>query len=498
MATAKERYAALTTKRLHYLQRARDASALTIPSLIPPEGHNETSKLYEPYQDLGAELVNFAASKMTTALYPPGQPSFRLSMTPRSLLQSGTMSSPPDVERGLTLTEKLMRAEIEAKGWRSQTNLSLQHLLVAGNVGELMLPSNKIKVYRLDQYCVVRDPAGEMIEFVIEEKFSPNNLPEGVRLMAGESVSNALVEIYTWGKKQGKIWRIHQEVKDITIPGSDGNYTINPFNALRWNTVAGEDYGRGKIEDHLPSLRRLEVLEQGMVEGTALATRHIGMVRPGSAGGLRLRRRLAKAENGEFIMGDPDHVGAFQFLNVPGLEIAERQIALIEDRLRGAFLMKTSVQRDAERVTAYELQLMTEELEGALGGVYSLLASDLQAFRVKRLMYQMIGQKALPELPEDTVEPTILTGLEALGRQGDVGKVIQGVQLLQPIGEIAYDYVKLEGMLKKAFNGLDLAENVRTEAEAQEFRQQRAAMAAAQAGGEALLQGAAQQATQGV
>ncbi len=46
--TLQGRYNELAVIRQPFLDRARDASRLTIPSLIPPEGTNGSSKLYKP------------------------------------------------------------------------------------------------------------------------------------------------------------------------------------------------------------------------------------------------------------------------------------------------------------------------------------------------------------------------------------------------------------------------------------------------------------------
>ena len=56
---AEERYRALEHLRQPYLDRARDCSELTIPSLIPPDAHNETSDIYTPFQGIGAYRKRF-------------------------------------------------------------------------------------------------------------------------------------------------------------------------------------------------------------------------------------------------------------------------------------------------------------------------------------------------------------------------------------------------------------------------------------------------------
>src|SRR5262249_43545675 len=79
----------------------------------------------------------------------------------------------------------------------------------------------------------------------------------------------------------------------------------------------------------------------------------------------------------------------------------------------------SSIQRQAERVTAEEIRVMANELEQGLGGIYSLLAQELQRPFVIRLMHQMAKADELPHLPEN-VTPMIVTGVEGLRRNTDL------------------------------------------------------------------------------
>ena len=56
------------------------------------------------------------------------------------------------------------------------------------------------------------------------------------------------------------------------------------------------------------------------------------------------------------------------------LRVVVDAIQRFEERMSFAFLLNAAVQRDAERVTAQEIRYMANELETALGGVYSLLS----------------------------------------------------------------------------------------------------------------------------
>ena len=86
----------------------------------------------------------------------------------------------------------------------------------------------------------------------------------------------------------------------------------------------------------------------------------------------------------------------------------------------------------------------------------------------------MVRQQALPPFEGDLIEPQITTGLEALGREQDVAKVQAATQIIQMLSpEYSLDYVKMDELLKKAFNGLGLPQVVRSEQEANQIREQR-------------------------
>lgn len=493
--TAKGRYLELARRRDPFLRRARECAAYTIPAILPPEGFTDYSSLPQPYSGIGARLVDHLVNKLVTALYPPGMSSFRLTVAPEVLLKAGAEATPPDIDRNLVLVEKLINSEIEARQWRSATYSSLLHLCVTGNVMEQTLPDNTVRVFRLDQYVVVRSPSGVLLEFVIRESHHRDSLPPNMQaLTPTDGAEMAEQELYTWGKRQADgVWKIHQEINETPVPRSEGRWPVLPFRALRWSHIPGEAYGRGKVEDHLPDLKTVDGLTKAVIEGNAMAAKHYLMIRPNAAGGFNLRRRLAKASNGDIIVGNPEDLGMLKFDNVSGMQIVEATLERLTRFLMASFLLNGGAQRDAERVTAYELRIITEELEGALGGVYSSLSADLQRERLRRLIIQMQDQKKLPMWPDGDVEPTILTGLEALGREKDVQRVVTATELTQAMSPEAQLYIKWPVLLMKLMNGLGIPDAVNTEDEVQAkiAQQQQAATVqeiAAKGGAEAVKQ----------
>ena len=481
-ASAKARYTALAMLREAVLKRARKFSAITIPSLLPPEGSSQNHQMIETEQSFGARAVTSLSSRIMTAILPPNQSSFEFRIPPEVMLQAGADDVDSDTEKGLSSAQILVHQETERQKWRAPTFLEMQHLIVAGNVMEQILPDNKLRLFRLDQYVCVRNPNGDLIEFVIEENLHKASLPDNLRAMIEQPLEkddtpSDTLALYTWGKYDAgeDQWVIHQEFMGGEVGDSRGTYKINPYNALRWMAVIGEDYGRSKVEEHYGDFKSLEGLAGSVNVGAAMAARHVTLIRPNAAGGINLHRKLRRAENGDMLVANPEDVSMLQFANNSGMETARQEKEVLRQELGAGFLMNSAARRDAERVTKFELRMMIEEIESVLGGVYSSLAQDMMEHRIKRLILQMKAQKKLPEWPDGFVEPVVLTGLEALGREREVEAVSTALQFLNGLPpEVVSVYVKWPELIKKAFNGLNLPDTYNTEDEAQEIAENRA------------------------
>jgi len=70
MASLADRFRTLDGLRTSKLERARYCSALTVPSLLPPEGWTEQMQLPQPYSSTAARGVTAMASRMLSALLP--------------------------------------------------------------------------------------------------------------------------------------------------------------------------------------------------------------------------------------------------------------------------------------------------------------------------------------------------------------------------------------------------------------------------------------------
>jgi hypothetical protein len=120
--------------------------------------------------------------------------------------------------------------------------------------------------------------------------------------------------------------------------------------------------------------------------------------------------------------------------------------------------------------------MLSQELESALGGLYSLLSTEMQLPVVTRLMDVMKKKKKLPTLPKDVVKPVIVTGVEALGRGNDLQKLdlflAGAAQVVGP--EAVAQYVNVGEYFKRRAASLGIKTNglVKSQEEMQAEAQQ--------------------------
>jgi MFS superfamily sulfate permease-like transporter len=226
--------------------------------------------------------------------------------------------------------------------------------------------------------------------------------------------------------------------------------------------VDGEDYGRGRVEEFLGDLKTLEGLSQALVEGSAAAAKVIFLVSPSST---TKPSTIAKAGSGAIVQGRAEDVQVVQVGKTADFATAERMTQSIDKRLKEAFLVMNI--RNAERVTAEEVRLTQLELEQQLGGIFSLLTVELLIPYLSRIMLVLQRSNQIPKLPKDLVRPTIVAGINALGRGQDRESLTQFIgTIAQTLGpEALMKYVQPLEAIKRlaAAQGIDILNLVKTE-----------------------------------
>lgn len=422
--TAEQRYAALEQDRNPFLVRARECSALTIPSVLPPQGFSGSSTLPTPYQSLGARGCRTLASKLLLSLFP-SVPFFNYRVDDQLLEQLGSKRG--EIEKALASRERAVATELEICVFRPTAFLSLLHLVITGNALVYVPPKGEdlAQMYRLDQYVVRRDAAGNLLEIIIRETLDYVSCPDEVREVIDTAEKgdekklgdDNVIDLYTRIYLDGKgTWQSYQEVKGTIIESTKGSFKKGemPYLALRFATQPSEPYGRSYVEEYLGDLDSLEALSEALVEGSAAAARILFLVDPAGVTSIKV---VTDARTGDVRSGRADDVTTMQVQKGQDLSVAKSSAEEIANRLSYAFLLHSSVQRAGERVTAEEIRYMASELDDGLGGVYTLFAAHYQLPAVRLFERRMeLRLKNVPKLPDDLATPVIVAGLEAIGR----------------------------------------------------------------------------------
>lgn len=444
-SNARKRYENLKAARQPFLDRARMCAELTLPHLFPAhEDTNQAVAFTTPYQSIGARGVNSLSSKLLMSQLPANTPFFRLKVSDADLRILGSEKERGKAETGLAIIERTTLDEIEGQALRVPIYEGLRMILVGGNALLVYAPNGKTRVFRLDRYVVKRDPMGNLLEAITHETTSPAALPRNLLQAIQESAeaegqetddlsNQKTVDIFTHLRRKGKGWESYQEVMGRVVPDSRKTYPLDkcPWLPLRFNRVNGEDYGRGLVEEYFGDLRSLETLSKAIVQGSAAAAKILLLVRPT---GSTKKREIQDAPNGGVIHGDANDVTVLQLNKFADFRVAKDLMGELQQELAAAFLMNSSVQRQGERVTAEEIRYMAQELESALGGLYSILAQELQQPLVRLVLNDLERRNKIPTLPIDRVKLQITTGIEALGRGAELTKLTHFIKFLEPFG----------------------------------------------------------------
>ena len=484
--TAKSRYDYLSSDRSQFLTEAEDAGKLTLPYLI--RGHEEHARgmkqLNTPWQSVGAKGVVALASKLSLSLVPPQTSFFKLQLDESQLGEE----FPPEVKSELDLSfakiERTILDAIAASDDRVVIHQALQHLVVAGNA-LIFMGKEGLKLFPLNRYVIERDGNGDVIEIVtrerINKKLIEKYLPEGEEYELDEDTSvvdetksdKQECDVYTHVTRDNNRFIWHQEVFDKVLPESKGKAPVDttPWLPLRFNTVDGEAYGRGRVGQFIGDLKSLEALSQALVEGSAAAAKVVFVVSPSST---TKPQTLATAGNGAIVQGRPDDIGVVQVGKTADFQTAYQLMATLEKRLNEAFLILSV--RDSERTTAQEVQMTQLELEQQLGGLFGLLTIEFLVPYLNRKLsvFQKTGE--IPKIPKGMVKPTIVAGINSLGRGQDVqalGAFLTTIsQTMGP--DSIQQYINPEEVIKRlaAAQGIDVLNLVKSMEERQQEQQQ--------------------------
>jgi len=480
---ARDRYTQLTRGRSQFLDTAVECSRLTLPYLVQEDLSSRPThqKLHTPWQSVGAKSTVNLAAKLMLALLPPQTSFFKLQIRDDKLGEEFDPKVRSELDLSFAKMERMIMDHINASNDRVVVHQALKHLIVSGNA-LIFMGKEGLKNYPLNRYVVNRDGNGHICEIVTKELISrrilgedlPVPLPNPVGDDGKTGSDDQDVEVYTYVRydKNGR-WVWHQEAFDNILPGSRSTAPKNasPWLVLRFNTVDGEDYGRGRVEEFLGDIRSLEGLSQALVEGSAAAAKVVFLVSPSST---TKPKTIADAGNGAIVQGRPDDVGVVQVGKTADFRTASEQMQNLERRISDAFLVLQV--RQSERTTAEEVRLTQMELEKQLGGLFSLLTVEFLIPYLDRTLHILQRNKEIPKIPKDIVHPTIVAGVNAIGRGQDQESLVTFITTLaQTMGpEVIAKFLDPAEYVKRlaAAQGIDVLNLVKTPETMQQEQQQ--------------------------
>ena len=480
MYKAREKYSKLSAGRTQFLDVAVECSELTLPYLVTQDDNYKGKRtLLQPFQSVGAKAVVTLSAKLMLAMLPPQTAFFKLQVRDDKLGQEMDPRMRSELDLSFSKLERTIMDYIAASSDRVVVHQAMKHLIVSGNA-LIFMGKDGLKHYPLNRYVVDRDGNGNVIEIITKELISRKVLglelpkpPEAGPNNPTDSYEDD-AEVYTCVKmdEASGRWIWHQEVDGNILPDSRSTAPKNasPWLVLRFNTVDGEDYGRGRVEEFIGDLRSLDGLSQALVEGASVASKVVFLVSPSST---TKPQTLSQAGNGAIIQGRPEDVGVVQVGKTADFATAAQLAATIEKRILEAFLVMNV--RNAERVTAEEVRLTQLELEQSLGGLFSLLTVEFLVPYLNRTLLILQRNKEIPRLPKDLVRPKIVAGVNALGRGQDREALTTFIATIaQTLGaEALFKYVDPSEAIKRlaAAQGIDVLNLIKSPEQLEQDKQ---------------------------
>lgn len=403
------------------MSRCEKYAGWTIPSVFPLAEITDGEDMQRDYQSVGAQAVTNLSNKMMMALFPPAKPFFRLDLSTKQKaeLEANGLSEAAIDEASAEVEREAIR-KFERKNGRVVMNDIAQQLIITGN-SLLKVPENddKYQAYTIRDYAIKRDLKGDVVKLIIREVVSVQGLTESQQALAIANgyTEDSEVQIFTGiVRYSGDKFAVWQELESICYCHARiGLYTEKtlPWVALTWILPRNRDYGVGLVEIYAGDFHQLSTLAEASLDFTTVVTDLKFLVNPA---GMTDPHVLNNAPSGSYVHG----LEADVFVLTPNVSDATNfltnQFEQVSRRIGAGFLLNTAVVRNAERVTAEEIRMQANELEGSLGGVYSRLAMELQRPMATMLLKDVDNSFG-------GIEPIILTGLASLSRNSEVDKL---------------------------------------------------------------------------
>lgn len=425
--TANELWGQMTSGRGTMLDRKQRLAEMTIPSALPDSNYNgQTDALTNGASSLGAQGATNIINKLMLAMFAPGISFLRLDLeaaAKQKFLEQLNLQDDSLLTDVLANGEREAMKTLEQSGSRPHIYEGLAHLAVVGDVLMDLSDTSVISFISVRDYAVKRNRKGKVLRLVFCEKVRVMDLEDEAKTeytrAQPECRYDDEVTIYTVVKWVKGMYRSTVWIEDVQLSTRhSGKWSEEnmPYRALTWRLPVGQDYGVSLAEDYANDLVIHDAVSESLADGAVLASQFRWACNPG---GMTDPSVVEQGANGSVVPASKGDLSLI-FANI-GTQLSS--VSSVEElysrRLGRGFLMNTAVTRNAERVTVEEMRIQANELEGSLGGVYSRLAIDMQGpiarWALRRANIAIKGTK---------IQPTIITGLDALSRSADLERLL--------------------------------------------------------------------------
>jgi len=456
-------FADLDAKRKRHLERGRRCAANSIPSILPEPDQTDGGDIPDNHQSDCARWVSGLAGTLLQSTFPPGAPFASQQLAP-SLDRDESISDEvkQTIKDRLFLQDIAIQAALESGGTVQKNELvagfhdaqrhAFEQILVCGDVCQELTDDFRVKNYRLDNYGVLRDSTGRLLQLITRQEIDPGSFDEDELKKAEltqekvmeKSVSERLVKVYDrmeW-HPFSELW---VTVREATIDGKA--VVINEFEdkvPAKWSVpyrlTSGNHYGDGLCGLNFGDIIKLDFLCNKLSDHADLASWFHLFIDPSSDltedDMLSTNGRVSygRVENGEAA-----DVALFKADKVSDFTITKQVRDDVREALGRAFLSSTGSVRDSERTTQYEVAATTiQELNNGTGGVYASIATNMQANLFARARFEAVRQKIIRPIPSKligrAVQTVPLTGLAALAAQARFQSILSFADLIQKLG----------------------------------------------------------------
>ena len=446
-----EFYSIQMKNRKDYETRAENFAKLTIPYAIRVDGADKgTPTTFKRAQSYCGGLSHTLKSKIALALIPPSTSSFRFTVDDKTLdalyatAEGQAAPTREEIFAELSARTDQINTELENQQIRATVMDMVIQLLIVGSVVVEKIPKKGMILHPLKSFTTKLNRRGEPEAICIVEKRS--ELPEGITPEKEQDE----YELYTFVYKDAESdkWIVRQELegKDVGDEITYKDYMDLPFRYLGWQWQIGDDYHRPYVEDYYDDMVQLNNLAELLTRGALASAKVTWLVN--EQGGFTDKREIEQSATGAYLHGRATDVAVVQAGKNFDFQVPMEREQNLKRELAKAFLSNESATRQAERVTAYEVQLMARELESStLGGLYSSMSLGFSKWLIHQIMTEL-------KIKFQTFDVEILTGLDAIGRSQEAQKLdgfIQRMAQLQltsmlNMKEVATRYASFDGI----------------------------------------------------